>query len=144
MPSKSPLNIVEDAITAALKAEASLSAFTIYRGEETSELTLPSIVVSCENAQLAPDIAQGLGNYLCRVSLGVINNIDDNTETTHRNATQEVMAIVDDVTKIKAAFTTIGDGSCYDTTLTAINYKPGDRAFTTSLEYDVLMVLPPA
>lgn len=144
MPSKSPLNIVEDAVSAALKAETTLAGLTIYRGEETSELTLPAIIISCETAQPAPDIAQGLGNYLCKVSIGVVHNIDDNTESDHRNITQEVMGIVDNVTKIKAAFTAIGDGSCYDTTNTAINYKPGDRAFTTSLEYDVLMVLAPA
>jgi hypothetical protein len=144
MPSKSPLNIVEDAIKAALQAESGLSAYTIYRGEETGELTLPAIIVACESAQPAPDIAQGLGNYLCRVSIGVVNNIDDDTETTHRNGTQDVMGVVDDVPKIRAAFNAIGDGSCYDTTLTSINYKPGERAFSTSLDYDVLMVLAPA
>lgn len=144
MPSKSPLNIVEDAIKAALQAESGLSAYTIHRGEETGEMTLPAIIVSCDSATPAPDIAQGLGNYLCRVTIGVVNNIDDDTETTHRNATQDVMGVVDDVTKIKAAFTAIGDASCYDTTLTGIDYKPGERAFTTSLAYDVLMVLAPA
>lgn len=144
MPSKSPLNIVEEAVSAALKAEATLSGLTIYRGEETSELTLPAIIVSCETAQPSPDIAQGLGNYLCKVSVGVVHNIDDNTESDHRNITQEVMGIVDNVTKIKAAFTAIGDATCYDTTLQSLNYKPGDRAFTSNLDYEILMVLAPA
>ena len=144
MPSKSPLNIVENAVKAALQAESGLSAFTIYRGEETGEMTLPAIVVSCDTAQPASEIAQGLGNYLCRLTVGVVNNIDDNTETTHRNATQDVMGVIDSVATIKAAFAAIGDATCYDTTLSSIDYKPGERAFTTNLSYDVLMVLAPA
>jgi len=144
MPSKSPLNIIEDALVAALTAEAGLSAFTKFKGEAATELTLPSIIVSCENAQQAPDIAQGLGNYLCRVSVGVFSSLDDETLTTHRNATQDVMGVLDDVPVIKAAFTAIGDASCYDTTLNSIDEGRGDRAYMTTLNYDVLIVLPPA
>jgi len=144
MASKSPLNIVETAISNVLKAEPALAAYHIYRGEETGELLLPSIVVSCESAQPAPDIAQGLGNYLCRVTIGVVNNIDDDTETTHRNATQEVTGLMDTLATIKAAFVATGDATCYDTTFTSLNYQPGERALTTSIDYDVLMVLAPA
>ena len=144
MPSKSPLNIIEDALAAALSAEPGLSGFTVFKGEAATDLTLPSIIVSCENAQLHPEIAQGLGNYLCKVSVGVFNSLDDDTLTTHRNATQDVMGVLDNVTTIKAAFTAIGDASCYDTSLTSITEGRGDRAFMTSLDYEVLIVLPPA
>jgi hypothetical protein len=144
MASKSPLNIIEDALTAALSAEPGLAGFTVFKGEAATELTLPSIIVSCESAQKHPDIAQGLGNYLCKVNVGVFNSLDDDTLTTHRNATQDVMGVLDNVTTIKAAFTTIGDASCYDTTLNSIDEGRGDRAFMTTLDYEVLIVLPPA
>jgi len=142
MASKSPLNITEDALTAALVAEASLAAYHITKGQTSEELTLPSIVVSCESASYPQGLAQGLGNYVCRVSIGIFTQIDDQTLTDHRTAAQDVMGTLNDLVTIKASFATLGDGYCYDCTQTDLTEGRGDRCFMTTLGFDVLMVLP--
>ena len=143
MASKSPINITEKALTEALKAVGTLSAYSITNGQSDGEMTLPSIVVSCESASFPPGLAQGLGNYLCRVSVGVYTNADDQTIANHQDAVQDVTGQLDDLPIIKASFTSLGDGTCYDCTMTDLNQGRGERCFMTSLGYDVLMVLPP-
>jgi hypothetical protein len=143
MASKSPLNIVEDALTAVLSANTSLSAYTVFKGCDSAKLTLPSIIVSCESASFPPELPQGLGNYVCRVKVGVFTQIDDQTQTNHRDAVQEAMGTLDDVAQVKASFNSIGDASCYDNTMTGLNEETAERAFMTSLTYDCLIVLPP-
>jgi hypothetical protein len=142
MATKSPLNIVEDALHSALVAESSLAAYTIRKGQTSEELGLPSIVISCESASFPPGLAQGLGNYLCRVNVGIFTQVDDLTITDHRTACQDVMGKLDDVTAIKATFTALADAHCYDCTMTDLSEGRGERCFMTTLAYDVLMVLP--
>lgn len=142
MASKSPLNITEDALTATLAAEQSLSAYTIRKGQTSEELTLPSIVLSCESANFPQGLAQGLGNYSCKVNVGIFTQIDDQTLTDHRTAAQDVMGKLDDLASIKASFSSIGDATCYDCTMTDLTEGRGERCFMTTLAYDVLMVLP--
>lgn len=143
MASKSPLNIVEDALTAVLTANTSLSAYSVFKGCDSAKLTLPSIIVSCESASFPPELPQGLGNYVCRVKVGVFTQVDDQTLTNHRDAVQEAMGTLDSVSLVKASFTALGDASCYDNTLTGLNEETAERAFLTSLTYDCLIVLPP-
>jgi hypothetical protein len=142
MASKSPLNIIEDALRSALVAETSLAAYTIRKGQTAEDLALPSIVISCESATFPPGLAQGLGNYLCRVRVGIFTQVDDQTLETHRTAAQDVMGKLDDLVAIKAAFTALADAHCYDCTMTDLAEDNGDRCFMTSLSYDVMMVLP--
>ena len=141
MPSKSPINITEDALAAMLDADADLNDFTIFKGQAATELVLPAIIVSCESAAYPGELSQGLGNYVCKVSVGIFNSIDDQTLATHREASQDVMGKLNDITTLKASFITIGDASCYDITQTNLQEDRGDRAFVTTLSYDVLMCL---
>jgi hypothetical protein len=143
MPSKSPLNIVEDALASLLDADPNLSAFTIYKGEGADKLELPSIIVACESASAPTGLAQVDGNYMCKLQVGVFNNVDDNTITTHREATQYVMGALDDLPGVKASFSTIGDASCYDCTFSSVDAQKGDRCYISTLSYDVLIVLAP-
>jgi hypothetical protein len=142
MSVKSPINITEEALTTALQSITSLSAYSITNGQSDGELVLPSIVVSCESASFPQGLAQGLGNYLCRVSVGVFTNADDKTQEDHQTAVQDVTGKLDDLAAIKASFTAIQGGSCYDCTMTDLTPGRGDRCFMTTLAYEVLMVLP--
>ena len=142
MASKSPINITETALTAALQSVTSLASYTITNGQSDGELVMPSIVVSCESASFPPGFAQGMGNYLCRVSVGVFTNVDDNTQDDHQTAVQDVTGMLDDLASIRASFTATQGGYCYDCTMTDLTPGRGDRCFMTSLAYDVLMVLP--
>jgi hypothetical protein len=141
MPSKSPLNITEDALAAVLDAEAALAGYTIFKGQAATELELPSIIVSCESAAYPGEISQGLGNYVCKVNIGIFNSIDDDTIATHREASQDVMGLMNDLATIKASFVTIGDATCYDVTQTSLDEGRGERAFMTTLAFDVLICL---
>jgi hypothetical protein len=141
MASKSPLNITEDALAAAIDAEASLKGFQVFKGQAATELHLPSIIISCDGATYPADLPQGFGNYVCRVTIGIFNSCDDDTLATHREASQNVMGLMNDLATIKASFTTLGDATCYDVTQTSLDPDRNDRAFTTSLGFDVLICL---
>lgn len=143
MTIKSPLSIIEDALAAKLAAETSLAAYHINNGETADELQLPSIVVSCESASYPTGFAQGLGNYNCQVSIGVFTQIDDTPRATHRAAVQDVLGSLSDLPGLKAVFTTQGDASCYDITLTGMQEGRGERCFDTTLNFEVLIVLSP-
>lgn len=142
MSSKSPINITEEAITTALQSVTDLAGYTITNGQSDGELILPSIVVSCESASYPAGLAQGLGNYLCRVSIGVFTNVDDATQANHQTAVQNVTGQIDDLATLKGFFTAIDAAGCYDATLTDLSAGRGDRCFMTTMAYDVLMVLP--
>ena len=141
MASKSPLNIVEDALAAALDAEVSLDAYQVFKGQSTSELHLPSIIISCDGAVYPPDLPQGLGNYLCRVSIGIFNSIDDDTVTTHREGSQNVMGVMNSLATIKASFNALGHATCYHVPQTSLDPDQGERVMMTKLGFDVLICL---
>jgi hypothetical protein len=141
MTIKSPLSIVEDALAAKLSAETSLAPYNINNGETAEELVLPSIIVSCESAAYPTGFAQGLGNYMCQVSIGVFTQIDDTPRATHRAAVQDVLGSLTDLAGIKGVFTTQGDASCYDVTLTGLQEGRGERCFDSTLTFEVLICL---
>jgi hypothetical protein len=97
--------------------------------------------VSCESAAYPGEISQGLGNYVCKVSIGIFNSIDDDDIETHREGSQDVMGLMNDLATIKASYVTIGDATCYDVTQTSLDEGRGERAFMTTLAFDVLICL---
>lgn len=143
MGTKSPLNIVEDALHAVLVDETDLSGFGIFKGASTDKLTLPSIVVSCESASVPNDMPLGYGNYVCSVSVGVFTQIDEtNSLSDHREAVQNVIGVLDDQTKVKTKFATIGDASAYNCLFQSMDEGRGDRSFMTTITFEIKMVLP--
>jgi hypothetical protein len=139
----SPLNITEDALVAALATEADLSTFNINKGASNAELKLPSIIVSCESASYPSAIPAGYGNYMCKVSVGIFNNVDDDTQDKHREAAQNVLGVLNNLVAVKAAYEDGGDAFCYDTTITGVDEGRGDRAWITTINVDVLIVVNP-
>jgi hypothetical protein len=75
------------------------------------------------------------------VTIGIFNSIDDDTLETHREGSQNVMGLMNDLATIKASFTSLGDATCYDVTQTSLSPERTDRAFMTSLGFDVLICL---
>jgi hypothetical protein len=139
----SPLNITEDALVSALGTEADLATYNISKGAANTELQLPSIIVSCENASYPSAIPEGYGNYLCKVSVGIFNNVDDDTLDKHREAAQNVLGVLTDLAVIKTAYSNLGDALCYDTTITSVDEGRGDRAWITTINVEVLIVVNP-
>lgn len=140
MGTKSPLNIVEDAVGYALTQAPELSGYTIHKGQAIDTLEVPSIIVACESISLA--IPQGLGNYVTVVSVGIFTSIDGATPLpTHRAAAQIVMSVLDNVTSIRAGFAVAADATCYDSLMTGMETGRGDRAFMTTLNYNVSICL---
>jgi hypothetical protein len=142
MGTKSPLNITEDACAYALSQATELAGMTIYKGQSSSTLELPSIIVSCESLNFPNDIPRGSGNYVAQVKIGVFTSIDGASAlANHRNVCQIVMSVMDNVTSVKAGFTNGGDATAYDSLMTSIDTGQGDRAFMTSINYNVTLVL---
>jgi hypothetical protein len=142
MGTKSPLNITEDACAYALSQATELSGIPIYKGQSASTMELPSIIVSCESLNFPNDIPRGSGNYVAQVKVGVFTSIDGATAlANHRNVCQIVMSVMDNVTSVKAGFTYGGDATAYDSLMTSIDTGQGDRAFMTSINYNVTLVL---
>jgi hypothetical protein len=142
MGTKSPLNITEDAIAYALSQATELSGVTIYKGQSADTLELPSVIVSCEGVSFPSDVPRGYGNYIAQVKVGVFTSIDGATALAdHRNVCQIVMSVLDNVVSVKAGFTNYGDASAYDSLMTSIDTGQGDRAYMTSLNYNVTIVL---
>ena len=140
MGTKSPLNIVEDALAYALGQAPELTGYGIHKGQAIDTLEVPSVVVACESLNLA--IPQGLGNYVCNVSVGVFTQIDGTTPlATHRASAQIVMSVLDNVTSVRAGFAVAADATCYDSLMTSIDTGRGDRAFMTTLNYSVTICL---
>jgi hypothetical protein len=142
MATKSILDIIESAIVANLAAEADLAAYQIRAAAQADKIDQPdNIIVACESAGPPPGLAQGLGNYLCRVSVGVFTQIDSGSLSAHRTACQNVQGRLEDQAGIKASFAAIGDAAAYYTDLGSIDEGRGDRAFMTTLNFEILVVL---
>jgi len=142
MGTKSPINITEDACAYALSQASELSGIAIYKGQSAGTMELPSIIVTCDTLNFPNDIPRGSGNYVAQVKVGVFTSIDGtNALTNHRNICQIVMSVLDNVVSVKAGFTYYGDASAYDSLMTSIDTGQGDRAYMTSLNYNVTLVL---
>ena len=142
MGTKSPLNIVEDALAYALGQAPELSGYTIHKGQAIDTLEMPSVIVSCESLSFPSQIPQGFGNYVCQVSVGVFTQIDGVSPLAdHRACAQIVMSVLDNVTSVRAGFAQAGDATCYDSLMSGIETGRGDRAFMTTLSYSVTICL---
>ena len=145
MGTKSPLNIVENALVAVLGTEMDLASYSVHNGQSKDMLDDPKqIIVACENASFPSDLPQGLGNYVCRVSVGVFTQIDDCTLADHREAVQNVIGVLDDQSLVKTSFAGIGDATAYNCLLSGgMDEGRGDRSFMTSMTFEVKIVLAP-
>jgi len=80
---------------------------------------------------------------MCKVSVGIFNNVDDDTQDKHREAAQNVLGVLNNLVAVKAAYEDGGDAFCYDTTITGVDEGRGDRAWITTINVDVLIVVNP-
>lgn len=142
MGTKSPLNIVEDALAYTLGQAPELSGTGIFKGQSADSLVLPSIIVSCEGLSFPSDVPRGAGNYIASVKVGVFTQIDGSTALAdHRNVCQIVMSVLDNVASVKAGFVHYDDATAYDSLMGSIDTGQGDRAYMTSLSYNITLVL---
>jgi hypothetical protein len=142
MGTKSILDIIETALVANLQGEADLAGYQIRAAAQADKIDQPdNLIVACESAGLPPGLAQGMGNYLCRVSVGIFTQIDSGSLAAHRTASQNVQGRLEDQAGIKASFAAIGDASCYYCDMSSIDEGRGDRAFMTTLNFELLVVL---
>lgn len=143
MGTKSIREIVETALVAQLAAQTELSGVNIEKGIEVDKMQLPTVVVSCENVTNAPDLPEGLGNYLCTVNVATFTSADESSAlTVHRARSAAVLGALQDVAAIKTLFTSGGDATCYDVTFQSVDQSNGDRALGSMAVYQVLAVLP--
>jgi hypothetical protein len=142
MGTKSILDIIETALVANLQGEADLAAYQIRAAAQADKIDQPdNIIVACESAGAPPGLAQGMGNYLCRVSVGIFTQIDSGSLSGHRAACQNVQGRLEDQPGVKASFNTIGDAAVYYIDVQSIDEGRGDRAFMTTLNFELLVVL---
>lgn len=143
MGTKSIREIVETALVSHLSAQTELSGVNIEKGIEVDKMQLPTIVVSCEAVANAPDLPEGLGNYLCTVNVGTFTSADESSAlSVHRARSAAVLGAMQDVTAIKAVFVSGADATCYDVTFQSVDQSNGDRALGAMAVYQVLAVLP--
>lgn len=143
MGTKSVREIVESAIRAQLVAQTELTGVNIYKGIEVSTEQLPALVVNCSSVNNPPDLPEGLGNYSCSVTLELYTSADASTAlASHRDRSAAMLGAMQDVTAIKALFTSQGDATCYDVTPESIDDGKGDRALGTMATFRVDIVLP--
>jgi hypothetical protein len=144
MGTKSIRHIVETTLATYLSTQTGLTTVTFLTGDSAATQTLPKAVVLCESARAPGDLPEGLGNYACSVRITLFSNADDTTLADHRARCAALSGNMRDLTSIKAAFTTGGDASCYDVTMTSEDEGIDERSWATSFAFDVLVVLPPA
>lgn len=143
MGTKSIHEIIEAALVAHLAAQSELSGVNIEKGIEIDKLALPTIVVSCETANAPAEIPGGMGNYACQVNIGVFSSADESSAlSVHRSRTAAVLGAMQDVTAIKAVFTSQADATCYDVVYGDNVPGNGDRALGAMLTFTVYAVLP--
>lgn len=143
MGTKSVREIVETAVRTHLAAQTELAGVNIYKGLEVTTDTLPQLIVSCESVGNMPDLPEGLGNYACTVNLVLYTSADATSAlSNHRDRSAGMLGAMQDLTAIKAAFTTGGDATCYDVSPETVDDSRGDRALGTMATYRVDIVLP--
>jgi len=143
MGTKSIREIVESALLAHLSAQTELSGVNIYKGIEVATDTLPTLVVNCNSVGNPPDLPEGLGNYLCSVTLELYTSADATSAlTNHRDRSAAMIGAMQDLTAIKAVFTSQGDATCYDVSPDTVDDGKGDRALGTMATFTLLVVLP--
>lgn len=143
MGTKSIREIVETALVAHLSAQTELAGTSVEKGNEVDNMTLPTVVVSCEAVANIADLPEGLGNYTCTVQIGVFTSADvTSAVSNHRDRCAAVLGGMQDVTAIKSVFTSGGDATCYDVLYQSHDDSKGDRALGMMATYLVHAVLP--
>lgn len=143
MGTKSVREIVEAALRAHVAAQTELTGVNIYKGLEITLDQLPTIVVSCDSALPPNDLPEGLGNYLCSVSVALFTSADASTAlASHRDRAAAMLGAMQDLVGIKAVFASQGDATCYDVIYRTQDDGRGERTLGTTATYDVLVVLP--
>lgn len=143
MGTKSVREIVETAVRAHLAAQTELAGVNIYKGIEVSVESLPTIVVNCNAVGNPPDLPEGLGNYSCTVVLELYTSADAaNALTNHRDRSAGMLGAMQELTALKAVFTSQGDATLYDCTFQSVDDGKGDRALGTMATFNLLIVLP--
>lgn len=143
MGTKSVREIVETAIRAHLVAQTELTGVNVYKGIEVATDALPALVVNCNSVGNPPDLPEGLGNYLCTVTLELYTSADETSAlTVHRDRSAGMLGAMQDLAAIKAVFTSQGDATCYDVSPETVDDGKGDRALGTMATFSVLVVLP--
>jgi len=143
MGTKSIREIVESALLAHLSAQTELSGVNIYKGIEVATEQLPALVINCNSVGNPPDLPEGLGNYACNVTLELYTSADATSAlTNHRDRSAGMLGAMQSLSAIKAAFSTIGDATCYDVTPDTVDDGKGDRALGTMATFVVTVVLP--
>lgn len=143
MGTKSVREIVESTIATHLAAQTELSGTSVERGNEIDNMTLPTVIVSCESVANMNELPDGLGNYACTVQVGAFTSADVATAVAnHRDRCAAVLGGMQNVTAIKTAFTSGGDATCYDVLYQSHDDSKGERSLGMMASYLVYVVLP--
>ena len=144
MGTKSIRHIVEATVSTYLSTQTGLTTIAFLTGDSAATQTLPKAVVLCESARAPSDLPEGLGNFSCSVRITLFSNADDTTLADHRARCAALSGNMRDLTSIQTAFTSGGDASCYDVTMTSEDEGIDERSWATSFAFDVLVVFPAA
>ena len=143
MGTKSVREIVEAAVAAHLAAQTELAGVNIYKGLDVGTELLPQAVVSCESVGNPPDLPEGLGNYDATLSIALYTSADATSATTsHRDRSAAILGAMQDLTALKAVFTSQGDATLYDASFESVDDGRGDRALGTMATFRIDLVLP--
>lgn len=143
MGTKSALQITEAAIVAHLQAQSELTGLSIVPGIELTVQDLPIIIASCDSATTIPDLPEGQGNYAVTANIAVYTSADEASAlTVHRARSAAVLGAMQDVSAIKAVFTSQADATCYDVLEGQVEESTGDRSFGMTCTYTAYIVLP--
>lgn len=140
---KSIREIVETAVVAHLNNQG-LTGVQVVPGISAVINTLPIVVASVESVGDIPEIAQGLGNFRCTLTVMIATETDEaNSGAAHRERTEKVMSAMQDATTLAGVFTTQADASMYSVDFRTMDDGRGDRTFGTSIGYELKVVLAP-
>lgn len=140
---KSIREIVETAAVTHLGNQV-LTGVQVLPGVSATINTLPVVVASVDSVSDIPEIAQGLGNFRCTLTVMVVTETDEaSSASVHRERTEKVMSAFQDAAGLAAVFTAGGDATLYSCDFRSMEDGRGERTFGTSLVYEVKAVLAP-
>lgn len=140
---KSIREVVETAAVAHLNNQA-LTGVQVLSGLSSTINALPVVVASVDAISDIPEIAQGLGNFRCTLTVMIVTETDETSALSlHRERTEKVMSAFQDSTALAALFTSAGDASMYSCDFRSMEDGRGDRTFGTNLTYEIKAVLAP-
>ncbi len=140
---KSIREIVESAAVTHLGNQG-LTGVQIVAGVSAAINTLPIVVATVDSVSDIPEIAQGLGNFRCTLTVMVVTETDEaSSASVHRERSEKVMSAFQDEAGLAAVFTAAGDASMYSCDFKSLEDGRGERTFGTSYSYEVKAVLAP-